>query len=49
MSLLSKLANEMLTQPQEEGLMPRQEGLFIGIPKEPSALENRIALTPSSV
>ncbi len=49
MSLQSKLANEMLTQPQEAGLMLKQEGLFIGIPKEPSALENRIALTPSSV
>ena len=49
MSLQSKLANEMLTQPQESGLIPKPEGLFIGIPNEPSALENRIALTPSSV
>ncbi len=49
MSLLSKLANEMLTQPQEAGLMTKPESLYIGIPKEPSILENRIALTPSSV
>lgn len=46
----SSLTQNMLT-PQEECLeIPhKKEKLFIGIPKETSFQENRIALTPSAV
>lgn len=46
----SSLTNQAMS-PQEEHLMvrPKKDKLYIGIPKEVSFQENRVALTPSSV
>lgn len=51
MSDFSNLAREALRQPQEllQKVEKRRNQLFIGIPKEVSFQENRIALTPLSV
>lgn len=51
MSELSNIAKQALMQPQEAMLetKTRKNQLFIGIPKETSFQENRIALTPLSV
>ncbi|HEY1008103.1 MAG TPA: alanine dehydrogenase [Sphingobacteriaceae bacterium] len=51
MSELSDIAKQALMQPQEAMLetRTRKDQLFIGIPKETSFQENRIALTPLSV
>ena len=49
--LLKQLAREVALSPQEQALATGTRGrnLFIGIPKETSALENRVPLTPASV
>ncbi|MXV49742.1 alanine dehydrogenase [Pedobacter sp. HMF7647] len=51
MSELSDIARQAMLQPQEAMLetRARKNSLFIGIPKETSFQENRIALTPLSV
>jgi alanine dehydrogenase len=51
MSELSDIAKQAMMQPQEAMLEVRNKknNLFIGIPKETSFQENRIALTPLSV
>jgi len=51
MTELSNLARQAMMQPQEAMLETRKKknSLFIGIPKELSLQENRIALTPLSV
>ncbi|HEY0896675.1 MAG TPA: alanine dehydrogenase [Sphingobacteriaceae bacterium] len=51
MSELSDIAKQALMQPQEAMLetRTRKDQLYIGIPKESSFQENRIALTPLSV
>ncbi len=51
MSELSDIAKQAMMQPQEAMLevKNRKNNLFIGIPKETSFQENRIALTPLSV
>ena len=51
MSELSDIAKQALMQPQESMLeiTNKKNNLFIGIPKETSFQENRIALTPLSV
>lgn len=51
MSELSNIAKQAMMQPQEAMLETRtkKNKLFIGIPKETSFQENRIALTPLSV
>jgi len=51
MSDFSQLAHQALRQPQElpQEIGKRKNELFIGIPKEISFQENRIALTPLSV
>ena len=51
MSELSDIAKKALMQPQEAMLETRtkKNSLYIGIPKETSFQENRIALTPLSV
>src|SRR5690606_35983769 len=51
MSELSDIAKQAMMQPQEAMLEVRNKKnrLFIGIPKETSFQENRIALTPLSV
>ena len=51
MSELSDIAKQAMMQPQEAMLetKTRKNSLFIGIPKECSFQENRIALTPLSV
>ncbi len=51
MSGLSDIAKQALMQPQEAMLetKSRKNSLYIGIPKETSFQENRIALTPLSV
>ncbi|MHB1178920.1 MAG: alanine dehydrogenase [Daejeonella sp.] len=51
MSELSDIAKQAMMQPQEAMLEVRnkKDNLFIGIPKETSFQENRIALTPLSV
>ena len=51
MSQVSHLAHQALNQPQEmlEEIGSKKKQLFIGIPKEISFQENRIALTPLSV
>lgn len=51
MNQLSHLAHQALRQPQEmlQGVGSVKKNLFIGIPKEISYQENRIALTPLSV
>ncbi len=51
MSELSDIAKQALMQPQEAMLetRTRKDQLYIGIPKETSFQENRIALTPLSV
>jgi alanine dehydrogenase len=51
MSEFAKLAHEAMRQPQEslEGVANKKQQLFIGIPKEMDAQENRIPLTPLSV
>jgi len=51
MSQVSHLAHQALNQPQEmlEEIGSKKNQLFIGIPKEISFQENRIALTPLSV
>ncbi len=48
---ISEIAKQALLQPQETMLETRKKknSLFIGIPKESSFQENRIALTPLSV
>ena len=50
-SCLSEVAQQAMMQPQEslEGLKQKKNSLYIGIPKETSYQENRIALTPLSV
>nr|WP_225870865.1 alanine dehydrogenase [Pedobacter cryophilus] len=47
----SEVAKQALMQPQEalEEVKPKKNNLYIGIPKETSFQENRIALTPLSV
>ena len=47
----SEVAKQALMQPQEalEEVKPKKNDLYIGIPKETSFQENRIALTPLSV
>lgn len=51
MSELSDIARQAMMQPQESmlELKNKKNNLFIGIPKETSFQENRIALTPLSV
>jgi alanine dehydrogenase len=51
MSELSDIAKQAMMQPQEAMLELRNKknNLYIGIPKETSFQENRIALTPLSV
>jgi alanine dehydrogenase len=51
MSELSDIAKQAMMQPQEAMLetRTRKNSLYIGIPKETSFQENRIALTPLSV
>ncbi len=51
MSELSDIAKQAMMQPQEAMLetKSKKNNLFIGIPKETSFQENRIALTPLSV
>jgi alanine dehydrogenase len=51
MSELSDIARQAMMQPQEAMLevKSKKNSLFIGIPKETSFQENRIALTPLSV
>ncbi|MES3019091.1 MAG: alanine dehydrogenase, partial [Bacteroidota bacterium] len=51
MSELSDIAKQAMMQPQEAMLevKNKKNNLFIGIPKETSFQENRIALTPLSV
>lgn len=51
MSELSNIARQAMMQPQEAMLEVKRKknSLFIGIPKETSFQENRIALTPLSV
>src|SRR4028118_1005412 len=51
MSELSDIAKQAMMQPQEAMLetKTRKNTLYIGIPKECSFQENRIALTPLSV
>ena len=51
MSELSDIAKQAMMQPQEAMLevKSKKNSLFIGIPKETSLQENRIALTPLSV
>ncbi len=51
MSELSDIAKQALMQPQEavQETKRKKNNLFIGIPKETSFQENRIALTPLSV
>jgi alanine dehydrogenase len=51
MSGFSELAKQAMFQPQEEMLAhkSKKNNLYIGIPKETSFQENRIALTPLSV
>ncbi|HEY0770672.1 MAG TPA: alanine dehydrogenase, partial [Sphingobacteriaceae bacterium] len=50
MSELSDIAKKALMQPQEAMLetKTKKNSLYIGIPKETSFQENRIALTPLS-
>ncbi len=51
MSVLSDIAKQAMMQPQEAMLevKNKKNNLYIGIPKETSFQENRIALTPLSV
>ena len=51
MSVLSDIAKQAMMQPQEAMLevKNKKNSLYIGIPKETSFQENRIALTPLSV
>jgi alanine dehydrogenase len=51
MSVLSDIAKQAMMQPQEAMLAVKNKknSLYIGIPKETSFQENRIALTPLSV
>src|ERR1700742_4043954 len=51
MNGVSDIAKQALMQPQEAMLetKSRKNNLYIGIPKETSFQENRIALTPLSV
>lgn len=51
MSVLSDIAKQAMRQPQEAmlELKNKKNSLYIGIPKETSFQENRIALTPLSV
>ncbi len=51
MNELSDIAKQAMMQPQEAmmEIKPRKNSLYIGIPKESSFQENRIALTPLSV
>jgi len=51
MTELSDIAKQAMMQPQEAMMetRSRKNSLFIGIPKESSFQENRIALTPLSV
>ncbi len=51
MSNLSDIAKKALMQPQEamQEIKSKKNSLYIGIPKETSFQENRIALTPFSV
>ncbi|HNG89198.1 MAG TPA: alanine dehydrogenase, partial [Saprospiraceae bacterium] len=38
-----------LTQPETLDVQPRHQRLFIGVPKETTLQENRVALVPHSV
>ncbi|RKD20476.1 alanine dehydrogenase [Pelobium manganitolerans] len=51
MGCFSEVAQQAMMQPQEalEQVKPKKNKLYIGIPKETSYQENRIALTPLSV
>ena len=51
MSGFSEIAKQAMLQPQEalEEIKSKKNNLYIGIPKETSFQENRIALTPLSV
>jgi alanine dehydrogenase len=46
---MESIAYSSLTQPETLDVLPRQQHLFIGVPKETTLQENRVALVPHSV
>jgi alanine dehydrogenase len=47
--LMETIVFSALTQPETLDVLPRQQRLFIGVPKETTLQENRVALVPHSV